>query len=362
MRRISEVNTIPDIRERNDRPKDKQPKHQVTSTVQRQMVQKFVKELSDSAKQPDRSDSAERTATEQVETTVREIVYEAVQLPRRAIQHPARKESADSSAGVQPEQSDQPHHAPESPRERTDAPRTRSDATPPQSTSIPAAQEQARRAYVQQTAKNGHASAADHVGAAAAYHSDRAIGRKCTASAHGGCTHPTRPEATTERIGTHTAGAGPSRLCPASRKGGCPSAIDHARAAARASCCAIRAVDREYATPTHGGCANTLCAKTTPKCANRTGTRPSRLCKASKEIPRRKNRLRGIIFIRSRWKFGLRTICRRAQRRRFAKGQRLQSCAVNRVPNRHQKMRRTFSISSRLVHGRRAALNLIAAA
>lgn len=153
MRRISEVNTIPDIRERNDRPKDKQPKHQVTSTVQRQMVQKFVKELSDSAKQPDRSDSAERTATEQVETTVREIVYEAVQLPRRAIQHPARKESADSSAGVQPEQSDQPHHAPESPRERTDAPRTRSDATPPQSTSIPAAQEQARRAYVQQTAK-----------------------------------------------------------------------------------------------------------------------------------------------------------------------------------------------------------------
>ena len=153
MRRISEVNTIPDIRERNDRPRDKQPKHQVTSTVQRQMVQKFVKELSDSAKQPDRSDSAERTATEQVETTVREIVYEAVQLPRRAIQHPARKESADSSACVQPEQSDQPHHAPESPRERTDAPRTRSDATPPQSTSIPAAQEQARRAYVQQTAK-----------------------------------------------------------------------------------------------------------------------------------------------------------------------------------------------------------------
>ena len=153
MRRISEVNTIPEIRERNDRPKDKQPKHQVTSTVQRQMVQKFVKELNDSAKRSDRSDSAERTATEQVEMTAREIVYETVQLPRHAIQQPARKESADSSAGVQPEQSDQPHHAPESPRERTDAPRTRSDATPPQSTSIPAPQEQARRAYVQQTAK-----------------------------------------------------------------------------------------------------------------------------------------------------------------------------------------------------------------
>ena len=148
-----EVTTIPDIRERNDRPKDKQPKHQAVSIVQRQMVQRFVKELNDSANQPDRSDSAERTATEQVETTTREIVHEAVQLPRRAIQHPARRESADSSANAQLEQSAQPHHAPESPRERTDAPRTQPDATPPQSTPAPTPQEQARRAYVQQTAK-----------------------------------------------------------------------------------------------------------------------------------------------------------------------------------------------------------------
>ena len=153
MRRKSEVTNISDIRERNDRPKDKQPKHRTASAVQRQMVQKFVKELNDSAKQSDRSGSAETTATEQVETTAREIVHEAVQLPHRAIQHPARKESADSSADAQPEQSTQLHHAPESPRERTDAPRTRSDATPPQSTSIPAPQEQARRAYVRQTAK-----------------------------------------------------------------------------------------------------------------------------------------------------------------------------------------------------------------
>ena len=147
------VTTILDIRERNDHLKDKQPKHQAASTVQRQMVQKFVKELGDSAKQPDHSDSAERTATEQVETTAREIVHETVQLPRHAIQHPARRESADSSANVQPEQPAQPHHAPDSPRERTDAPRTRPDATPPQSTPTPAPQEQARRAYVQQTAK-----------------------------------------------------------------------------------------------------------------------------------------------------------------------------------------------------------------
>ncbi|MDD7647643.1 MAG: hypothetical protein PUJ35_10435, partial [Ruminococcus bromii] len=147
------MTNISDIRERNDRPKDKQPKHRTASAVQRQMVQKFVKELNDSAKQSDRSGSAETTATEQVETTAREIVHEAVQLPHRAIQYPARKESADSSANAQPEQSTQPHHAPESPRERTDAPRTRSDATSPQSTSIPAPQELARRAYVQQTAK-----------------------------------------------------------------------------------------------------------------------------------------------------------------------------------------------------------------
>ena len=114
MRRISEVNTIPDIRERNDRPRDKQPKHQVTSTVQRQMVQKFVKELNDSAKQPERSGSAKHTATEQVETTAREIVHEAVQFPRRVIQRSATRESTDSSTETRPP------YAPESPRQRTD--------------------------------------------------------------------------------------------------------------------------------------------------------------------------------------------------------------------------------------------------
>ena len=145
--------SIPDIRERKGRQKNKQPKHQTASTVQRQMVQKFVKELNASTTQSDRSDSAETTATEQVETAAREIVHEAVQLPRRAIQYSTRRRSEDSSASVQPERSDQPRHAPELPRERTDAPRTRSDATPPQRTSIPAPQEQARRAYVQQTAK-----------------------------------------------------------------------------------------------------------------------------------------------------------------------------------------------------------------
>ena len=91
-------------------------------------------------------------------------------------------------------------------------------------------------------------------------------------------------------------------------------------------------------------------------------SRPVAPMPSEQRNPAQKNRLRGIIFIQSNRKSGLRTICRRAYRRRSAKSQRLQSCAVNRFPNRHRKMRRTFSISSRLVHGRRAALNLIAAA
>ena len=146
VRRISEVNTIPDIRERSDRPKDKQQKNQAASTVQRQMVQKFVKELNDNAKQSDYPDSAETTATEQVETTAREIVHEAIQISRPMLRQSDTREFADPSTETQPP------HTPESPRERTDTARTRPDATP-QSAPTPAPQEQARRAYVQQATK-----------------------------------------------------------------------------------------------------------------------------------------------------------------------------------------------------------------
>ena len=120
------------------------------------MVQKFVKELNDSANQPDRSDSVERTATEQVETTAREIVHEAVQLPRRAIQHPARKELAGSSANAQPEQSDQPH-------QRAEVPRTRQESRQPQSVPTPAPQDQARRAYVQQVARDAASATSEQL-------------------------------------------------------------------------------------------------------------------------------------------------------------------------------------------------------
>lgn len=128
MRRKSEVISIPDIRERNDRPKDKQPKHQAASTVQRQIVQKFVKELGDSAKQSDRSNSAETTATEQVET----IVREAALFPRKA------------------------HH-------RTNAPHTRPEQPQPQSKPIPAPQDQARRAYVQQVARDAASATSEQL-------------------------------------------------------------------------------------------------------------------------------------------------------------------------------------------------------
>ena len=146
---IQEVIPIPDIRERSDRPKDKQPKHQGTSTVQRQMVQKFVKELNDSAKQPDRSDSAEHTATEQVETTAREIVHEAAQLPRSFSRQATHAETPEH---LQPERSASPRQTSEIPRQRTEDVRSRLDTTP-RSTPTPTPQEQGRRAYIQQAAK-----------------------------------------------------------------------------------------------------------------------------------------------------------------------------------------------------------------
>ena len=149
MRRNSEVILIPDIRERNDRPKDKPPKHQVASTVQRQMVQKFVKELSDSVKQPDRSDSAEHTATEQVETTAREIAHEAVQLPRSFSRQATHAETPEH---LQPEQPTYPRQTLDTPRQRTETVRTRPD-TLLRSTPTPTPQEQGRRAYIQQAAK-----------------------------------------------------------------------------------------------------------------------------------------------------------------------------------------------------------------
>ena len=149
MRRNSEVILIPDIRERNDRPKDRQPKHQVTSPVQRQMVQKFVKELNDSVKPPNRSDSSEHTATEQVEAVSREIVHEAFQLPR-VFSHWTHY--TESTERVQPEQPAPPHQRSAPARQRTENVRTRPD-TAPHSTPAPTPQEQGRRAYIQQAAK-----------------------------------------------------------------------------------------------------------------------------------------------------------------------------------------------------------------
>ena len=109
------------------------------------MVQKFVKELSDSAKYPDRSDSAEHTATEQVETTAREIAHEAVQLPR-GFSH--RTHYTESTEHLQPEQPISPRPTSEIPRQRTETVRARPDTTP-----APIPQEQGRRAYIQQAAK-----------------------------------------------------------------------------------------------------------------------------------------------------------------------------------------------------------------
>lgn len=278
VRRIWEVNTIPDIRERSNRPKDKQPKHQTASTVQRQMVQKFVKELNDSTKQSDRSDSAERTATEQVEMTAREIVHEAVQLPRRAIQYSTRRRSEDSSASVQPERSDQPRHAPELPRERTDAPRTRPDATLPQSTPASTPQEQARRAYVQQATKE--------VVSASSITPEPP--RECHVAPSAPLTE-NMPRQRTNDIRTRTEAKQPQSV--------------------------------SMPTPQEQG-------------------RLAYVRRAKKS--RAKKRLRWIIFIRSSRKSGLRIVLRRKKFRRFVKSRKHRKSAIKYIPKPHQQNRPLF--------------------
>ncbi len=81
-----------------------------------------MKELNDSAKQPDRSDSAEHTATEQVETTAREIAHEAVQLPRSFSRQATHAETPEH---LQPERSASPRQTSEIPRQRTEDVRSR---------------------------------------------------------------------------------------------------------------------------------------------------------------------------------------------------------------------------------------------
>ena len=109
------------------------------------MVQKFVKELNNSAKQPERSDSAEHTATEQVETAAREIVHEAIQLPRSFSYQTPRAETTEQ---LQPEQPAPPRQTSAPPQQRTEDARSRPDTAP-----APTPQEQGRRAYIQQAAK-----------------------------------------------------------------------------------------------------------------------------------------------------------------------------------------------------------------
>ena len=145
VRRNWEVTPIPDIREQSDRRKDKHGKRPAVSTAQRQMVQKFVKEVNDSAKQPDHAVSAESAAAEQVEVAACEIVHEAVQLPRTTS---LRNSSPDRSRTEQ----SAPRQAPDLPRQRTADALFRSKPKLPQNVPAPTPQEQGRRAYAQQAA------------------------------------------------------------------------------------------------------------------------------------------------------------------------------------------------------------------
>ena len=366
---IQEVRTIPDIRERSDRPKDKQPKHQVASTVQRQMVQKFVKELNDSAKQPDRSDSAEHTATEQVETTAREIVHEAVQLPRSFSRQATHAETPEH---LQPE------------RACIAAPNTgyaaathgrlcAPDRTPlPRSTPTPTPQEQGRRAYIQQAAK---AAATPPITPespqerpAPAVPTRENVPRQNLQS----------PRQRTEDIRTRPESRTPqSAPAPAPQEQGRRAYIQQAAKAAAAPPITPES-PQEHPAPVVPTLENVprqvpkrtpVSAQTIYDCAlsqmHHSTLHPQhhkslggvhlygkQRNPAQKKRPRR-------IFTQSHQKFVLRKIFPSVNRRASVKSQRSRSCVRDCRLNRRQRKRRTFGISSRLVHGRRATLNLL---
>ena len=140
--------------------------------------------------------------------------------------------------------------------------------------------------------KNGHASDADHVGAAtaAAYHSDRTNRRKCAAPAHGRCAHPVRTEAAAERTSDHAAGAGPPCLCPASRKRERNSTIKHAGAVKSAAPYISHIISRKHTASAHERYTHPARSKAGAERTNVSAarTRPPRPCQADKEISRRK--------------------------------------------------------------------------
>ena len=74
--------------------------------------------------------------------------------------------------------------------------------------------------------------------------------------------------------------------------------------------------------------------------------------------PTQKNHLRGIIFIQSSRKSGLRTICRRAHRRRSAKSQTYQKTVVRCNPKPYQQSHPLFAMKSSRTHGHHAARRL----
>ena len=71
-----------------------------------------------------------------------------------------------------------------------------------------------------------------------------------------------------------------------------------------------------------------------------------------------RNRLRGIIFIRSSRKSGLRTVLRRKKFRRFVKSRKHRKSAVKYIPKPHQQNRPLFAMKSSRTHGHHAARRL----
>ena len=109
-----------------------------------------------------------------------------------------------------------------------------------------------------------------------------AIDRKYAAPAHGRCAHPTRTATSAKRLGSRTARADPTCLCPANRKSSHNSAANHAGAVTIAALHSDRTIGRKCTA--HSARTAAAAARISDHAA---GAGATRVCAAGKEIPRR---------------------------------------------------------------------------
>ena len=110
----------------------------------------------------------------------------------------------------------------------------------------------------------------------------------------------------------------------------------------------------------HRACAQRTCAHDRTRRSRKVPPRQQRRNKGGVHIcgrqrnPAQKKCLRGMIFIQRNQKFVLQKIFSSANRRASVKSQQSRNCAASSRLNQRQRKHRTFGISSRPTHGRRA--------